>query len=166
MGYALIGLAAATPAGMRGTLVYLATYLFMNTGTFACIVAMRRRGHAVERISDLAGLGRSDPALALMMAIFMFSMIGVPPLSGFFGKFLVFSAALQAGMPLLVIVGIISSVIGAVYYLRVVRVMYIDAPGQAFDPRTTSVSFVSIGMGLVTGLFLLVLGPVTSAAQA
>ena len=166
MGYALIGLAAATPAGMRGTLVYLATYLFMNTGTFACIVAMRRRGHAVERISDLAGLGRSDPALALMMAIFMFSMIGVPPLSGFFGKFLVFSAALQAGMPLLVIVGIISSVIGAVYYLRVVRVMYVDAPGQAFDSRTTSVSFVSIGMGLVTGLFLLVLGPVTSAAQA
>lgn len=166
MGYALIGLAAASPAGMRGTLVYLATYLFMNAGAFACIVAMRRRGHAVERISDLAGLSRSDPALALMMAIFMFSMIGVPPLSGFFGKLLVFSAALQSGMPLLVVVGIVSSVIGAVYYLRVVRVMYIDAPGQPLDRHVSSVSFVSIGMGLVTGLFLLVLGPVTSAAQA
>ena len=166
MGYAMIGLAAATPAGLRGTLVYLATYLFMNSGAFACIVAMRRRGRAVERISDLAGLSRTDPALALVMAIFMFSMIGVPPLSGFFGKLLVFSAALQAGLPTLVIVGIVSSVIGAVYYLRVVRVMYVDAPGLAFDRRATSVSFVSIGMGLVTGLFLLVLGPVTSAAEA
>src|ERR1700712_4523970 len=166
MGYALIGLAAATPAGMRGTLVYLATYLFMNAGVFACIVAMRRRGLAVEKISDLAGLSRTDPALALMMAIFMFSMIGVPPLSGFFGKLLVFSAALQAGMPVLVIVGIVSSVIGAVYYLRVVRVMYIDAPALPFDRHARSVSFVSIGMGLVTALFILVLGPVTSAAQA
>ena len=166
MGYALIGLAAATPAGIRGTLVYLATYLFMNAGVFATIVAMRRRGLAVEKISDLAGLSRTDPALALMMAIFMFSMIGVPPLSGFFGKLLVFSAGLQAGMPTLVIVGIVSSVIGAVYYLRVVRVMYVDAPGIAFDRRAASVSFVSIGMGLVTGLFLLVLGPLTSAAQA
>ena len=166
MGYALIGLAAATPAGMRGTLVYLATYIFMNAGAFATVVAMRRRGHAVERISDLAGLGRTDPALALTMAIFMFSMIGVPPLSGFFGKLLVFSAALQAGLPVLVIVGIVSSVIGAFYYLRVVRAMYVDAPALPFDRRPASVSFVSIGMGLVTGLFILVLGPVTSAAQA
>ncbi len=166
MGYALIGLAAATPAGLRGTLVYLATYLFMNTGAFATIVAMRRRGIAVERISDLAGLSRTDPALALMMAIFMFSMIGVPPLSGFFGKLLVFSAALRAGMPGLVIVGIVSSVIGAVYYLRVVRVMYVDAPAPAFDRRMPSVSVVSIGMGVVTGLFLLLLGPVTDAAQS
>ena len=166
MGYALIGLAAATPAGVRGTLVYLATYLFMNAGAFAVIVAMRRRGRAVERIADLAGLSRSDPALALMMAIFMFSMIGVPPLSGFFGKLLVFSAALAAGMPTLVVVGIVSSVIGAVYYLRVVRAMYVDPREPAFDPRPASVSLVSIGMGLVTGLFILVLGPVTSAAQA
>ena len=166
MGYALIGLAAATPAGMRGTLVYLATYLFMNAGAFATIVAMRRRGRSVERISDLAGLARTDPALALAMAIIMFSMIGVPPLSGFFGKLLVFSAALQAGLPVLVIVGIVSSVIGAVYYLRVVRVMYVDAPGQPFDRPGASVSLVSAGMGLVTGLFILVLGPVTSAAQA
>ncbi len=166
MGYALIGLAAASPAGLRGTLVYLATYLFMNTGAFATIVAMRRRGVAVERISDLAGLSRTDPALALVMAIVMFSMIGVPPLSGFFGKLLVFSAALRAGMPGLVIVGIVSSVIGAVYYLRVVRVMYVDAAAPAFDRRMPSVSVVSIGMGVVTGLFLLLLGPVTSAAQA
>jgi NADH-quinone oxidoreductase subunit N len=166
MGYALIGLAAATPAGIRGTLIYLATYLFMNTGAFACIIAMRRRGRPVERIADLAGLSRTDPALALCMAIFMFSMIGVPPLAGFFGKLLVFSAALQAGLPLLVIIGIISSVIGAVYYLRVVRVMYVDAPVAPFDRRPASVSLVSMGMGLVTGLFILVLGPVTSAAEA
>ena len=127
---------------------------------------MRRRGRAVERIADLAGLSRTDPALALMMAIFMFSMIGVPPLSGFFGKLLVFSAALQAGMPILVVVGIVSSVIGAVYYLRVVRAMYVDPRTPGFDPRPASVSLVSIGMGLVTGLFIVVLGPVTLAAQA
>ena len=166
MGYALIGLAAATPAGVRGTLVYLTTYLFMNAGAFAVIVAMRRRGRAVERIADLAGLSRTDPALALLMALFMFSMIGVPPLSGFFGKLLVFSAALQAGMPTLVVVGIVSSVIGAVYYLRVVRAIYVDPRAPAFDPRPASVSVVSIGMGLVTGLFIVVLGPVTLAAQA
>jgi NADH-quinone oxidoreductase subunit N len=166
MGYALIGLAAATPAGIRGTLIYLATYLFMNTGAFACIVAMRRRGHAVERVSDLAGLARTDPTLALAMAIFMFSMIGVPPLAGFFGKLLVFSAALQAGLPLLVIVGIVSSVIGAVYYLRVVRVMYVDAPLHPFDRRPLSVSLVSAASAVVTGLFIVVLGPLTTAAQA
>ncbi len=166
MGYALMGLAAATPAGMRGTLIYLAVYLFMNAGSFAVIVAMRRRGRSVERIADLAGLGRTDPGLALAMAIFMFSMIGVPPLSGFFGKLLVFSAALQAGLPVLVVVGIVSSVIGAYYYLRVVKVMYFDVAAVAFDRPARSVALVSAGMGLVTGLFILVLGPVSSAAQA
>ena len=100
------------------------------------------------------------------MAIFMFSMIGVPPLSGFFGKLLVFSAALQAGLPVLVVVGIVSSVIGAYYYLRVVKVMYFDVAAVAFDRPAASVSLVSAGMGLVTGLFILILGPISSAAQA
>ena len=166
MGYAMIGVAVGTAAGTRGTLVYLTTYLFMTIGVFACIMAMRRRGRPLDRISDLAGLSRTDPMLALAMAIFMFSMAGVPPLSGFFGKLLVFSAAVEAGMWTLAVVGVVSSVIGLYYYWRVVKVMYLDAPEPAFDHRASSLSFVAGAMGLVTALFVLVLGPVNSAAQA
>ena len=166
MGYAMIGVAVGTAAGTRGTLVYLTTYLFMTIGVFACIMAMRRRGRPLDRISDLAGLSRTDPMLALAMAIFMFSMAGVPPLSGFFGKLLVFSAAVEAGMWTLAVVGVVSSVIGLYYYWKVVKVMYLDAPEPAFDRRATSLSFVAGAMGLVTALFLLVLGPVNGAAQA
>ncbi len=166
MGYAMIGVAVGTEAGTRGTLVYLTTYLFMTIGVFACIMAMRRRGRPLDRISDLAGLSRTDPMLALAMAIFMFSMAGVPPLSGFFGKLLVFSAAVQSGMWTLAVVGVVSSIIGLYYYWKVVKVMYLDAPLPAFDRRAPSISFVAGAMGLVTALFLLVLGPVNGAAQA
>jgi len=166
MGYAMIGLAAGTAEGTRGTLVYLVTYLFMNVGAFAGIVAMRRKGHAVSRISDLAGLGRSDPGLALAMAVFMFSMAGAPPLAGFFGKLMVFYAAINAQLYALAAIGIISSVIGAYYYVRVVKVMFFDAPAQALDRMPVSVSFVSVGMGIVTVFFIVGLGPVATAAQA
>ena len=166
MGYAMMGLAAATPAGIRGTLVYLATYLFMTTGAFACIVAMRRGGRALDRISDLSGLSRTRPMLALAMAVFMFGMAGMPPLSGFFGKLLVFAAAVQAGLWTLAVVGVVTSVIGLYYYWRVVKVMYLDGPVPAFDRGARSVSVVTGAMGLVTALFLLVLGPVEGAAQA
>ncbi len=166
MGYAMMGLAAATPAGIRGTLVYLATYLFMTTGAFACIVAMRRGGRPLDRISDLSGLSRTRPMLALAMAVFMFGMAGMPPLSGFFGKLLVFAAAVQAGLWTLAVVGVVTSVIGLYYYWRVVKVMYLDGPVPAFDRSARSVSAVTGAMALVTGLFLLVLGPVVGAAQA
>ena len=97
MGYALIGLAVGTSEGVRGVLVYMVTYVFMSAGVFACIVAMRRRGRSLEGISDLSGLARTDPALALAMAVFMFSMAGIPPFSGFFGKLYVFLPAVQSG---------------------------------------------------------------------
>ncbi|NPD67915.1 NADH-quinone oxidoreductase subunit NuoN [Lichenicola cladoniae] len=166
MGYAMIGVAVGTPEGARGTLVYLTTYLFMTTGVFACIMAMRRRGRPLDKISDLAGLSRTDPMLALLLAVFMFSMAGVPPLSGFFGKLMVFAAAVQSGLWTLAVIGILTSVVGLYYYWRVVKVMYLDAPDLAFDRRAPSLSFVAGAMGLVTALFLLVLGPVTTAAQA
>ena len=98
MGYALIGLAVGNQLGLRGVLVYLIVYIFMSAGTWACIIAMRRQGHAVEKIEDLAGLARTDPGLALAFAVFMFSMAGIPPLAGFFGKLYVFLAAVQSGM--------------------------------------------------------------------
>ncbi len=166
MGYALIGLAVGTPEGIRGVLVYLVVYVFMSAGTFACIIAMQRRGRSLEQISDLSGLARTDPALALAMAVFMFSMAGIPPMSGFFGKLYVFLAAVQGGMWTLAIIGVLTSVVGAYYYLRVVKVMYFDAPEKAFDPRPGSLSFVAAASGLFTLFFFVFPAPFVGAAQA
>jgi NADH-quinone oxidoreductase subunit N len=151
---------------MRGVLIYLVTYVFMNIGTFACIVAMRRRGRAVEKIADLAGLGRTDGGLALCLAIFMFSMAGIPPLAGFFGKLYVFLAAVQRQEWTLAVIGVLTSVIGAVYYLRVIKVMYFDAPVEAFEPRGRVTSWVLIGCAVVTTLFFLYPSAIVASADA
>jgi NADH-quinone oxidoreductase subunit N len=167
IGYALIGLAAGTEAGVRGTLIYMIVYVFMNLATFACIIAMRRQGRAVEKIADLAGLARSDPMLALVMAAAMFSMAGIPPLSGFFGKLYVFLAAVQAGLWPLAVIGVLTSVIGAFYYLRIVKLMYFDAADQpAFDPHGASLSFVAVTTGLFTSFFFIFPAPFVGAAAA
>jgi NADH-quinone oxidoreductase subunit N len=166
MGYALIGLAPGTPEGIRGVLVYMVVYVFMSAGSFACIIAMRRRGRAVEQISELSGLARTDPGLALALAVFMFSMAGIPPLSGFFGKLYVFLAAVQSGLWALAIIGVLTSVVGAFYYLRVVKVMYFDAPTEAFDRRPASLSFVAAVGGLFTTFFFIFPAPFVGAAQA
>src|SRR5271170_7185468 len=137
IGYALIGLAAATPAGIRGVLVYMAIYLFMNVGTFAVILCMRQKGKMLEGINDLAGLARTQPGLALALAIFMFAMAGVPPAAGFFSKVYIFVAAIDAHLNGLAIIGVLTSVVGAFYYLRVVKVMYFDEPVGAFDRPIT-----------------------------
>ena len=164
MGYALMGLAAADTVGVTGVLVYLLTYIFMNVGVFCCIMAMRRRGVAVERISDLSGLGRNDPLLAGLFALFLFSMAGLPPLAGFFGKLYVFLAALHQGLWVLLGVGVVTSVVSAFYYLRVVRVMWFDAPAPVLDRRTASVDLVAWVAAGFTGLFILGLGPLAGAA--
>lgn len=133
VGYALIGLAAGSTEGVRGVLIYLAIYLAMNVGTFACILCMRRKTGMVEGISDLAGLSKSNPLMALALAIFMFSMAGIPPLGGFFGKFYVFIAAVNAELYTLAVIGVLASVVGAFYYLRIIKVMYFDEPGEPFE---------------------------------
>ncbi|MCE2510082.1 MAG: NADH-quinone oxidoreductase subunit NuoN [Alphaproteobacteria bacterium] len=133
VGYALVGLAAGTETGVRGVLIYMAIYLFMNVGTFCCILAMRQKGRMTEEISDLAGLAKTNPALALAFAIFMFSMAGIPPLAGFFGKLYVFLAAVEAELYTLAIIGVLASVVGAYYYLRIVRVMYFEEAMEGFD---------------------------------
>jgi NADH-quinone oxidoreductase subunit N len=166
VGYALMGLAAGTASGASGTLIYLATYMFMTLGTFGVILAMRRQCHSVEKVSDLAGLGRNDGRLALAMTIFMLSMAGVPPLSGFFGKLYVFLAAIQSGLWTLAVIGVIASVVGAYYYMRIIKIMYFDAPASVFDRRSPSLSFVVAASGIVTLFFILVAGPITAAAQA
>ena len=166
VGYALMGLAAGTASGTSGTLIYLATYLFMTLGSFGVILAMRRQGRSVEKISDLSGLGRNDAGLALAMTVFMLSMAGVPPLSGFFGKLYVFLAAIQSGLWTLAVIGVVTSIIGAYYYLRIIKIMYFDAPVSVFDRRTASLSFVVAASGIATTFFILVAGPITAAAQA
>ncbi|WP_339857295.1 NADH-quinone oxidoreductase subunit NuoN [uncultured Nisaea sp.] len=167
MGYALVGLAAANEAGVSGILVYLALYLFMNVGTFACILSMRRQGRLVESIHDLAGLSKTHPGMAAMIMIFMFSMAGIPPLAGFFGKWFVFMAAVNAGLFALAILGVIASVIGAFYYLRIVKIMYFDEAEEPLDSAIPGdLKIIMTVMAAVTLLFFIVPAPLVSSAKA
>src|SRR5690606_7097409 len=126
VGYALIGLAAGTPEGVQGVIVYMAIYLAMTLGTFAVLLGMRRGDVMYESIDDLSGLARTHPVMAFCLAAMMFSLAGIPPLAGFFAKFYVFAAAIQANLVTLAVIGVVTSVIGAFYYLRIVKVMYFD----------------------------------------
>ena len=167
IGYALVGLAAGTPEGVRGVLIYLAIYMVMSLGTFACILAMRRRGQMVEKIDDLAGLSKTNPAIALALAIFMFSMAGIPPLAGFFGKLYVFLAAIEEGMYGLAVIGVLTSAVGAYYYIRIVKLMYFDKPAESFDkPIGAELSGVLVGTGVITLFFFAYPTPVIEGAQA
>ena len=151
MGFALVGLAAGTSEGVQGVLVYMAIYVAMTLGTFACIIAMRRRGKALEDITDLSGLARTNPAMAFFLATMLFSMAGVPWLAGFFAKFYVFLAAINAGLFTLAVLGVLASVVGCYYYLLIVKIMYFDDPAPAFDPMGRPLA----AMLGVTGLFVL-----------
>ena len=164
MGYALIGLAAGTADGVQGVLIYLAIYVAMTLGTFACIIAMRRRDGAVERISDLAGLARTKPAMAFFLAMLMFSLAGVPPLAGFFGKYYIFVAAIKAGLITLAVIGAVTSVIGAYYYLMIVKTMYFDEPAAGFEPMRPELRLVVGVSGLFVVLFVVYPGLLVEAA--
>ncbi|MFQ5784023.1 MAG: NADH-quinone oxidoreductase subunit NuoN [Alphaproteobacteria bacterium] len=166
VGYALIGLAAGSPGGVRGVLIYMAIYLAMNVGCWGCILAMRRQGRLVEGISDLAGLSHNQPLMALAMGIFMFAMAGIPPLSGFFGKLYIFLAAIEAELYTLAIIGVLTSVVAAVYYLRIVKIMYFDEAADSFDtPVGRDISLVLVGTGLFTLLFFVYPTPLLSSAE-
>src|SRR6266581_8864584 len=112
----------------------MAIYLAMTLGTFACILAMRRDGRLVEDIGDLSGLARTRPTMALFLAMLLFSLAGIPPLAGFFAKFYVFLAAIKAGLYALAVIGVLASVVGAYYYLMIVKTMYFDEPKGSFEP--------------------------------
>ncbi|HWA03909.1 MAG TPA: NADH-quinone oxidoreductase subunit NuoN [Rhizomicrobium sp.] len=133
MGYALLGLAAGTELGLRGVLFYLAFYSLTNIGIFACVQAMRRGGRTVEDIYDLAGLARTRPRLAFAFMVMMLSLSGLPPLAGILAKAFIFLAAIEAHLYVLAVFGVLTSVVGAYYYLRIVKVMYFDEPAQPFD---------------------------------
>jgi NADH-quinone oxidoreductase subunit N len=167
VGYALIGLASGTANGIRGVLVYMAIYLVMTVGTWAVILCMRRNGRMLEGISDLAGLSRSQPGLALALGIFMFALSGIPPTAGFFAKLYVFFAAIDAKLAGLAVIGVVTSVVSAFYYLRVVKVMYFDEPAGSFDrPLTAELKGVVFATAVVTLFFFLLPGPIVGGAEA
>jgi NADH-quinone oxidoreductase subunit N len=165
IGYALLGLAAGTEEGIRGVLIYLAIYLAMNVGAFACILSMRQRDQMVEGIGDLAGLAKSHPGMAMLLAAFMFSLAGVPPLAGFFGKFYVVMAAINAHLYVLAVIGMLSSVVAAYYYLRIVKVMYFDEPAETLaKPVRADLGMVMGVTGAFTLLFFVYPAPLIAAA--
>jgi len=167
IGYALVGLAAGDEAGVRGVLIYMAIYVAMTVGAFGCILCMRQRGRMVEDIYELAGLARSRPLMALALAIFMFSMAGIPPLAGFFGKLYVFLAAIEAKLFALAVIGVLTSVVASYYYVRIVKVMYMDEPAEGFDrPIGRDMTLVLVGTGLFTLLFFVHPAPLLDGAQA
>lgn len=133
VGYAMIGVATGALAGAEALLIYLSIYLVMSVGAFGCILLMRRKHLYVEEMDELAGLGESRPAMAAAIAIFMFSLAGIPPLAGFFGKMYIFLAAVEHGLYGLAVVGVLSSVIAAFYYLKIVKIMYFDEAKRPFD---------------------------------
>jgi NADH-quinone oxidoreductase subunit N len=166
VGYALIGLAAGTPEGVQGVILYMTIYLAMTLGAFACILAMQRGGVMLEDIDELSGAARTHPVLAFSLAVMMFSLAGIPPLAGFFAKFYVFAAAIQANLIALAVIGVVTSVIGAYYYLRIVKIMYFDEPKPGFEPMPIGVQLVLGASTAVVLLFWLAPAPLVGAAAA
>jgi NADH-quinone oxidoreductase subunit N len=166
MGYALVGLAAGSEEGIQGVVIYMMIYLIMTLGSFACIIAMRRDGRQLEEISDLSGLARTDKTLSFILALLMFSLAGIPPLAGFFAKYFVFVAAIKANLVTLAVIGVVASVVGAYYYLRIVKIMYFDEPAVAFERPSAEVRAVIVLSGLFILLFVVFAQPLIALAGA
>jgi NADH-quinone oxidoreductase subunit N len=166
MGFALVGLSAGTTEGVQGVLIYIAIYMVMTLGSFALILSMRRSSGAVRQIADLSGLARTNLPMALFFAMLLFSLAGVPPLAGFFAKYYVFLAAIHAGLYTLSVLGVLTSVVGAYYYLLIVKVMFFDEPAEAFVPMRAELRAVLGVSGLFVLLFVVDPGPLLDAAAA
>ncbi len=166
MGFALIGLAAGTSEGVQGVLVYIAIYVTMTLGVFAVILSMRRTTGMVESIDQLSGLAGTHPTMAFFLAMLLFSMAGVPPLAGFFAKFYVFLAAIKAGLYALAVIGVVTSVVGAYYYLAIIKVMYFDEPVAKFEQMPFELRVVLAICGLFNILFFLYPAPLVGIASA
>jgi NADH-quinone oxidoreductase subunit N len=166
MGFALVGLAAGTAEGAQGVLIYVAIYVAMTLGSFAVILSMKRNGLALEQISDFAGLSRTNPMLAFFFAMLLFSLAGIPPLAGFFAKWYVFVAAIKANLFTLAVIGVLTSVVGAYYYLSIVKVMYFDEPAGQFDPARVEFRTVLAIAGIFNIFYFAYPGPLVSVATA
>lgn len=155
VGYALVGLAAGSFEGIQGIIIYMTIYMTMTLGAFAGILSMRRDGGMVEDINDLAGLGQTRPGMAAAISIFMFSLAGIPLLAGFFGKFFIIMAAVNVGLYVLAGFAFVTSVVGAYYYLRIVKIIYFDDPAPQFEPNDDK------SIGMVMGLMAILNSPVS-----
>jgi NADH-quinone oxidoreductase subunit N len=165
MGYALAGLAAGTQQGALGVMIYMTGYIFMGAGAFAIILLMRRDGQSATRIADLQGLSRTHPMLALGLMVMMFSMAGIPPLAGFFGKWYVFLAAVNAGLIPLAVIGVVMSVVGAFYYLRIIKIMYFEDTDEPLDTEIPVANKIVLGVSIVVILLFFVgLSPLLETA--
>ncbi len=166
VGFALVPLATNTKEGVEGVIVYMAIYLVMTLGAFACVIAMRRESGPVEEIEQLAGLAQRNLPMASALAVLMFSLAGIPPLAGFWGKFYAFLPAIKAGWYTLAVIGVLASVVGAYYYLRIVKIMFFDEPAQAFLPVRAKVGIVMAASALFVVLFVVAPQPLVNAASA
>ncbi|MCC0028052.1 MAG: NADH-quinone oxidoreductase subunit NuoN [Brucellaceae bacterium] len=166
MGYALVGLAAGTLAGVQGVVIYMIIYLVMTLGTFAFILAMRRKEGNVEQIDDLSGLASTNPVMATILTILMFSLAGIPPLAGFWAKWSVFLAAIEANLFALAVIGVLASVVGAYYYLRIIKIMWFDEPAGKLQPVASELGLVLGLSGAFTLFYIVFAGPVGLVAQA
>jgi NADH-quinone oxidoreductase subunit N len=164
MGFALVGIAAGTADGAQGVLIYIAVYVAMTLGAFSVILTMKRKGQHVEQVSDFAGLSSTNPALAFIFMLLLFSLAGVPPLAGFFAKYYVFTAAINAGLFPLAVLGVLSSVVGAFYYLNIVKLMYFDEPIGSLDPMRFELRSVLAVAVLFHVMLIVYPGPLVSAA--
>jgi NADH-quinone oxidoreductase subunit N len=166
MGYALIGLAAGTPAGIQGVITYMAIYLATTLAAFACVLLMNRDGRPVETIAELAGLSRTNAWMAFAMSMMMFSLAGIPIFAGFWAKWYVFLAAIDAKLYALAVIGVLTSVVGTYYYLRIVKVIYFDEPRPAFDQGDIGVRAVLLVSALFVMVLSLVPAPLFDSAAA
>jgi NADH-quinone oxidoreductase subunit N len=167
VGYVLLGVAAGSEQGIESVVFYLAIYMVMTLGVFAIILMMKRKDIMVEEVADLAGLGRSHPLLALAMLLFMFSLSGIPPLAGFWGKLYIFMAAIQAKLFWPAVLGVLSSVVASYYYLRIVKVMYFDDATETLDPPTFAMNRAVVFVtAILIAAFSLAPQPLSSVAAA
>ena len=166
VGFALVGLAANSQEGVQGVLIYMTIYLVMTLGTFACILAMRRKDETVEDINELSGLAQTNLPMAFALAMLMFSLAGIPPLAGFWGKFYVIAAAVKANMTTLAVIAVLASVVAAFYYIRIVLVMFVEEPKEKFLSVDGKVGIVMALAAVFVLGFIVYPGPIVEAAAA
>ncbi len=166
MGFALVGLAANSEAGVRGVVIYMLIYVAMTLGTFAFILSMRRKDGQVEDIGDLAGISHTNPVMATILTILLFSLAGIPPLAGFWAKWYVFLAAINAGLYALAVIGVLASVVAAYYYLRIIKIMWFDEQVGGFQPMAGELRVVLGLSGAFVLFYVLIGGPIGTMAQA
>jgi NADH-quinone oxidoreductase subunit N len=166
VGFALVGLSSGTQVGVEGVAIYMAIYVAMTIGLFACILSLRTDAGYVENISDLAGAAEKRPFVAAVMAISMFSLIGMPPLAGFFAKWHVFLAAIDAQLYVLAVIGVLASAVSAFYYLRIVKVMYFDEPVREFEAVPAELNIMmAVGAFLMVTYYFTVGAPLANFAH-